>query len=50
MGPLAGRVPTTGFRTDEDVPEREGSGERTRGSAATIVVVEAAGGGAKEGE
>jgi hypothetical protein len=32
MGPLVGGVPATGFGADEDLPEREGSGERTRGS------------------
>src|SRR6516165_11016665 len=50
MGPLAGRIPATGVRTDEELPECEGSGEGTRGSTATVVFVEATGGGAKEGE
>ena len=48
MGPLAGGVQATGFRTNENLPECEGSGERARGIAAATVLVEAAGGGAEE--
>src|SRR6516162_2128553 len=45
MVPLAGRIPATGFRTDEELPECEGSSGGTRGSAATAVRVEATGRG-----
>src|SRR6266508_7052153 len=33
---LVGRVPATGFGADENMPEREGSGERARGGPATV--------------
>ena len=48
MGSLAGGVQATGFRTNENLPECEGSGEGARGIAAATVLVEAAGGGAEE--